>query len=76
MPRSLALDLQWPEHEADHSHPPTTQVIHFILRYYPGICLKGLQKNQLNLSQDSQSPGTDLKKGPSKYKQGVLTTRS
>jgi hypothetical protein len=36
------------------------------LRYYPGICLKGLSKTTKNLSRDSQSPGQDLKLGPHK----------
>jgi hypothetical protein len=28
-----------------------------ILRYYPSICLEGVNKTMKNLSQDSQSPG-------------------
>jgi hypothetical protein len=42
--------------------------------HYPGICVEGLRKTTRNPSQDSQSPGWDLKSGPPEYKAGVLTT--
>jgi hypothetical protein len=45
------------------------------LWYYPGICLERMRKTTENLSQDSQSPGQDLKMGPTKYEAGLLTTR-
>jgi hypothetical protein len=44
-----------------------------ILRYHPHICLKGLKKTTINLSQDSRCPGQDLNPGPSEYEPGMLT---
>jgi hypothetical protein len=38
-----------------------------ILRYYPGICLKGLGKTTKSLSQDSRSSGLDLNPEPPEY---------
>jgi hypothetical protein len=43
-------------------------------RYYPGICLEELRKTMKDLSQDSRSPGRDLKPGTPEYEAGVLTT--
>jgi hypothetical protein len=37
--------------------------------------MEGLRKTMKNCSQDSWSPGQDLKPGPPKYKAGVLTIR-
>jgi hypothetical protein len=47
-----------------------------ILEHYPSICLEGLRKIIRNLSQDSCSPGQDLKPGPPEYEAGVLTRSS
>jgi hypothetical protein len=46
-----------------------------ILRYYPGVCLKGLRKTTKTLSQDNRSPGRGLYPGPPEYEVGVLTTQ-
>jgi hypothetical protein len=43
---------------------------------YPGIRLEGLRLTTENFSQDSRSPGRDLKPGPPKYEVGVLTIQS
>jgi hypothetical protein len=40
-----------------------------------GIRLEGRTKIMKNLSQDSRSPGRDLKPGSPEYEAGVLTTR-
>jgi hypothetical protein len=41
-----------------------------------GICLKGQRKTTRNFSQDSRSPGRDLKLGPPGYEAGELTTQA
>jgi hypothetical protein len=46
-----------------------------ILRYYPGICLEGLSKTTIFLSQDSRSPERDLNLEPRKSEAGVLLTQ-
>jgi hypothetical protein len=43
-----------------------------IIRYYPGIRVEGLRKTTKNLSQDSRSPGRNLKPGSSEYEAGAL----
>jgi hypothetical protein len=43
------------------------------LRYYPGICPERLRKTTEILSNDSQSPSSDLNLGPPEYEGGVLT---
>jgi hypothetical protein len=48
---------------------------HGIIRYYLGICMKGLRETTKNLSQDSRSPGRDLNPKPPEYESGMLTTR-
>jgi hypothetical protein len=42
-----------------------------ILSYYYSICLQGLRKTSKNLSQDSQSPGRDLKSESPEYEAGL-----
>jgi hypothetical protein len=37
------------------------------LRYYPGICLKGLRKTMKPLDQDSHSPGRHLNPRPPQH---------
>jgi hypothetical protein len=44
------------------------------LKLHPRVFLKGLKKATKNLSQDSQTPGRDLKPGHPKHETGVLTT--
>lgn len=46
-----------------------------ILRYYPGIFLKGLRKIMKKPSQDSRSRRQDLNLGPTEYEAEVLSTR-
>jgi hypothetical protein len=41
------------------------------VRYYPGICLKGLRKPTKILNQDSRSPGGDLNPVLSEYEAAV-----
>jgi hypothetical protein len=42
-----------------------------VLRYYHCICLERLRKTTKSLSQDSQSPGQDMKLRPPKNEAGV-----
>jgi hypothetical protein len=42
--------------------------------YFPGICLEGLKKAIKEFSQDSRSPGRDLKSRPPES-EGVITTQ-
>jgi hypothetical protein len=46
-----------------------------LLRYYSKIRLEGSRKITKHLSQDSRSPGRDLKTEPSEYEAVVLTAR-
>jgi hypothetical protein len=59
--------MNWKECETTLSRP--------VLRYCPGICLKGLSKNTKIVSKDSWSPGPDLNAGLSEHEVRVLTTR-
>jgi hypothetical protein len=45
-----------------------------ILKYYPSICLEGLRKITINLSQDIRSVGRDLIPGPPEYALGMSIT--
>jgi hypothetical protein len=45
------------------------------LRCYFGICLERLGINTKNLSQNSHSPGRNLKQSSPEYEAGILTTR-
>jgi hypothetical protein len=47
-----------------------------ILRHYPSIRLEGLRKITRNLSQDSRSPGQDLKPRPPVYENGSMKCKS
>jgi hypothetical protein len=44
-------------------------------RYYPSICLEGLEKISKDLSLDSRPPDLDLNLGFPECHSGVLTTR-
>jgi hypothetical protein len=46
-----------------------------ILRYCPGILLKGVRNITKHISQDTRSPGRDLNLGLPEYEVGVLTTQ-
>jgi hypothetical protein len=45
-----------------------------LFKYYPGIRLEGLRKTSVNIAENNQSPGWDLKPGPPEY-EVVLTSR-
>jgi hypothetical protein len=47
----------------------------FKVGYYPDSYLEELKKTMKNFSQDSRTPGRDMKPGPPGYEIGVLTTR-
>jgi hypothetical protein len=42
------------------------------LSFSLGLCLEDLRKNKRNFSQDSRSPGLDLKPGPDDYASGFF----